>query len=239
MLNFDKDLRILHRLRPFILDAVDQQPDPEAVRSAAEVYGLRYALERQGPENTVHIVVGVAGQRLVGVDARSVGLVIDDDGSATYRPDELLDDDLLAETLNLTLPTPFPSHREGAEARRGGVGYRDPRSSFSPPIGRGARRSRVGWDTKARGVPFPSHWEGCPAKPGGVGYRGPRSSFSPPIGRGARRSRVGWDTEARGPVWLPAFPRAGCLARLRRLGRPPSPAQGGETDSPSQWATGA
>jgi|GEM_PF-1907842 len=92
-----QDTRILNRLRPFIDTHVDAQPEAtrEVLRRHLDEHGgLQYAVERLGPENTWHVVVGVAGQRLCGVDALAVGLDIDDEGRATYRPDPLLDDDL-------------------------------------------------------------------------------------------------------------------------------------------------
>ncbi len=52
--------------------------------------GLQLGLERLGDENTWHVVVIVGGQRLCGVEAIAVGLLIDVDG-AVYLPDPLLD----------------------------------------------------------------------------------------------------------------------------------------------------
>jgi len=68
-----QDTRILNRLRPFIDTHVDAQPEAtrELLRRHLDEHGgLQYAVERLGPEDRWHVVVGVAGERLCGVDAR-------------------------------------------------------------------------------------------------------------------------------------------------------------------------
>jgi len=92
------DERIMTRLRTFIDAAIDAQPEEtrEALRHRLDEHhgALRLSVERDDETSSWLVVAWVDEHRLVGVDARNVGLFIDDDGSASYRPDELLDDDL-------------------------------------------------------------------------------------------------------------------------------------------------
>jgi len=95
-----QDERILNRLRPFVAAHVDALPEAtrETLQHHLDEHGgaLRLSVEREG-DGTWHVVAAVDEHRLCGVDALAVGLDIDDDGVPTYRPDPLLDDDLLAD----------------------------------------------------------------------------------------------------------------------------------------------
>ncbi len=96
----DQDSRITIRLRPFIDQAVEDHPEPHrsTLRHLIDEHrGLRLDLERRGDPEDWHVVAGVAGLELCAVPAVEVGFRVDDDGSSTYVPDPLLDDDLLAE----------------------------------------------------------------------------------------------------------------------------------------------